>query len=78
MLLLLMRHGIAEELRPNQTDAERVLTEKGKKKTRDAVCGLRVLHPNIDLIATSPKLRAVQTARIAAADFEISEPEIWH
>ena len=77
MLLLLMRHGIAEELRAGQSDAARALTNEGKKKTRIAARGLRALHSNIDLIATSPKLRAVQTAKVAAAVFGKAEPEIW-
>ena len=77
MLLILMRHGIAEELREGQTDAERALTADGKKKSRAALRGLRALLQNIDCMATSPKMRALQTAKIAAEVFESTEPEIW-
>ena len=38
--LLLIRHGIAEEFRPGQPDAERALTEEGWAKTRAAMAGL--------------------------------------
>jgi len=77
MLLLWMRHGIAEELREGQTDASRALTEIGKQKTREASRGLQILQNKIDLIVSSPLLRAVQTAQIAADVFGNSKPEIW-
>lgn len=77
MLLLLMRHGIAEELREGQSDAERALTEKGKKKTRAALQGLRTLQRDVSCIAASPLRRAVQSAQIAAEVFGKAEPEIW-
>ena len=77
MLLLLMRHGIAEELREGQIDTERALTQEGKEKTRNALRGLRALHQDINCIASSPKLRAMQTAKIAGEIFEKAEPEIW-
>lgn len=38
--LLLIRHGIAEDPRPGQKDADRALTEDGWKKTRAAMKGL--------------------------------------
>jgi len=77
MLLLLMRHGIAEELREGHTDAERALTKIGRKKTRAAMQGLHVLQRDISRIAASSLLRAVQSAQIAAEVFGKAEPEIW-
>ena len=77
MLLLLMRHGIAEVLREGQSDAERALTEKGRRKTQAALQGVRAIQPEIECIASSPKRRAFQTAQIAAERFGKSEPEIW-
>ncbi|MFN7959248.1 MAG: histidine phosphatase family protein [Holophagaceae bacterium] len=38
--LLLIRHGIAEDLRPGQRDADRALTAEGWTKTRSAMRGL--------------------------------------
>lgn len=38
--LLLIRHGIAEDPRPGQRDADRALTEEGWAKTRAAMRGL--------------------------------------
>jgi phosphohistidine phosphatase len=38
--LLLIRHGIAEDPRPGQRDADRALTEEGWLKTRSAMAGL--------------------------------------
>ena len=77
MLLLWMRHGIAEELREGQTDALRALTEIGHQKTREALCGLQNFQNKIELIVSSPLLRAVETAQIAAEIFGNSEPQIW-
>jgi phosphohistidine phosphatase len=38
--LLLIRHGIAEDLQPGQHDADRALTEEGWSRTRAAMAGL--------------------------------------
>lgn len=66
MKLLLLRHGIAADPTPDRTDADRPLTEAGVKKTRNAIAGLaRIIDPP-QIILTSPKLRALQTAEIAA------------
>ncbi len=69
MLLLLMRHGIAEPLADSsfQTpdDFHRALTGKGRKRARRAAWGLRKLTPRLDFLASSPKTRARQTAQIA-------------
>lgn len=70
MDVLLLRHARAEErelfaLSGNE-DALRPLTRAGAKRMRGAVRGLRRLLPHIDVIASSPLLRAVQTAEIVA------------
>ena len=77
MLLLLMRHGIAEELRAGQADAARELTQIGAKKTREALRGLKFFQDEINFIACSPLMRAVQTAQIAEEIFEKNKPKIW-
>src|ERR1035438_6879127 len=59
--LLLIRHGIAEDLRPGQKDPDRALTEDGWTKTRAAMKGLvaRGLVPARGF--NSPYRRAAET-----------------
>jgi phosphohistidine phosphatase len=64
--LLLLRHGIAEDRAAGQDDASRPLTAEGVKKTRQAAAGLAEVIEPPDLILTSPKLRARQTADLVA------------
>ena len=66
MQLLIIRHGTAEDAAPGGDDAERSLTEHGKREVKDAVRGLKTLVDNIDTIGASPLLRARQTAEIVA------------
>lgn len=66
--LIFIRHAIAEELdiavENGIKDEERSLTKKGSKKMAQAAMGLKSIAPEIDYIATSPLLRATQTAEI--------------
>lgn len=68
MDILIVRHGIAEEraasTRSGQDDADRELTKKGIERMKEAARGLRQCVDDIDLIATSPLIRARQTAEI--------------
>lgn len=68
MRQILMRHGVAVD--PSDPhcppDPERPLTKEGKQRTRRAAKGLAELKLPIDRIWTSPYLRTVQTAEIAA------------
>lgn len=64
MDLLLFRHGIAEPSSAAVDDADRALTDEGRDRTRAAARGLLRLLPGIDLILTSPKVRARQTAEL--------------
>lgn len=60
-----MRHGIAEDAGPGTPDAERRLTDKGRDKL-DAVLRLaRKAGVELDLILSSPLVRAVETAEMA-------------
>jgi phosphohistidine phosphatase len=72
--LWLLRHGDAEphDARP---DPERRLTERGERQARAAGLALLHLDAHIDLVLTSPKVRALDTARLAAAAWE-GEPEV--
>ncbi|MDG4604814.1 MAG: histidine phosphatase family protein [Candidatus Contendobacter sp.] len=70
MKLLLVRHAIAEEAEAfivaGGTDAQRPLTEVGRKKMRKGANRLRSLVGRIDVLAHSPLLRARETAEIIA------------
>lgn len=69
MRLLVFRHGIAEEHAADGTDASRVLTSEGVERTRAAARGLHRIADPLDVVLTSPKLRALQTANEAGAAF---------
>ncbi len=78
MRILLIRHGIAEDrdefAATGKDDNLRPLTKSGRKKMRQASKGLRVLEPQITVLATSPLRRAVQSGRIVARDYASIEP----
>ena len=73
MRLLVIRHGVAgdrdEFAFTGRPDAERPLTKDGREKMKRAAAGLVSLVPDLDLIATSPLVRATQTAEIVADAF---------
>ncbi|MCL1474621.1 phosphohistidine phosphatase SixA [Argonema antarcticum] len=62
--LYLIRHGIAAEPEEYSNDADRPLTDEGKRKTRKVAARLSELNLRFDLILTSPLVRARQTADI--------------
>jgi phosphohistidine phosphatase len=64
MELYLIRHGLAGESGSYTNDADRPLTEDGKKKTRQVAKRLVDLGLSFDLILTSPFARARQTAEV--------------
>lgn len=70
MRLLLVRHAIAEEaetfVAAGGSDAQRPLTEIGRKKMRKGANRLRSQLGQIDILACSPLLRARETAEIIA------------
>lgn len=63
--LYLFRHGIAEDAQPGRRDADRALTDEGRKKTAEVVKAARRAGLEPALVVSSPYLRAVQTAKIA-------------
>ena len=70
--LLVIRHGIAEDKSANQSpeeDRRRKLTDEGAKKMRRAAQGLSELVKRVDVLASSPLDRAVQTAEIVSGVF---------
>ncbi len=66
MRLYLFRHGPAQEQAPDGGDDLRALTAKGIKRTRVCARGLARLIDAPEVLLTSPKLRAAQTADIVA------------
>lgn len=73
MNVVVIRHAIAENrdefAATGQDDGLRPLTSQGRKKMRRAAAGLKVLLPDLDLIATSPLVRARETAEIVARHY---------
>ena len=69
MELYIFRHGIAADAAAGQSDADRALTDAGRKKTAEVVQTARRAGVDPSLIVSSPYLRAMQTARIAADEF---------
>jgi phosphohistidine phosphatase len=66
--LYLIRHGLAEERGEGwPDDTKRPLTEEGIAKLRKGIRGLSRLDVSIEVILTSPLVRARQTADIVAA-----------
>jgi phosphohistidine phosphatase len=72
--VLVIRHGPAGDpeawSREGRDDRLRPLTPDGKKDMREAAAGLATLKPHVDVVATSPLVRAVQTAEIIASQYE--------
>lgn len=63
--LWLLRHGIAEERRPDQEDAARVLTSAGRRRTAAVLERLVAAGLQADRLISSPLPRARQTAELA-------------
>jgi phosphohistidine phosphatase len=66
MLLLLFRHGEAEEPGPGRPDSKRRLTPQGQTENRRCLEAVLRAGARPDAIVHSPLVRAVQTAQAAA------------
>jgi phosphohistidine phosphatase len=75
MNLYIVRHAIAVEegAAGYESDSERPLTDKGRKKMRQVAKGLRSLGVDFDLILSSPYVRARETAEILADVFKMKK-----
>jgi phosphohistidine phosphatase len=71
-VLWLLRHGDAEDGSP---DSERPLTDKGREQARAAGAALKALGVKMDACLTSPKVRSVETARLASEPLGV-EPQL--
>lgn len=67
-MIWLLRHGEAADGSP---DAERPLTERGEQQSRAAGAALAALGVSLDACLVSPKLRALDTARLACEQLEL-------
>jgi phosphohistidine phosphatase len=77
MQLLVIRHAIAEDREEfaasGRPDSDRPLTDYGRRRMRKNARGLRRIAPNPDVVASSPFLRAADTARIVADAFGVAK-----
>jgi len=76
MNIYLLRHGIAAALSQenNFRDEQRALTVEGIAKMSEAAQGLRKLQVDFEVIASSPLVRARQTAEIVAEALKFRQP----
>ena len=72
MELYILRHGIAEDGHTGLPDEKRQLTPEGRTKLREILKAARRAGVSPSLILTSPLVRAVQTAEIAAEELSYS------
>jgi len=72
-LIYLLRHGDAED--GHGDDAARRLTAKGERQARVAGEALVALGADLDACLASPKVRALDTARLACEVLDL-DPEI--
>ena len=66
MQLYILRHGIAENVKPGGSDPDRALTAEGKKKLREILRTVEKAGVAPELMISSPYVRAMETAVIAA------------
>jgi phosphohistidine phosphatase len=77
--VLLVRHAEAQDRElaaaAGTADPHRALTPRGRKRMARIAPALAALVPGLDLIASSPLLRAVQTAELLAEEYPVRHVE---
>jgi phosphohistidine phosphatase len=68
MEIYLLRHGIAESHSSSGRDADRRLTDEGRRKLRAVLACAQAAGVSPSVIVTSPYRRALETAEIAARE----------
>src|ERR1051325_11585900 len=78
MELYVIRHAIAQQLgwKNDFTDEKRALTSEGRERMCEVARGLLRLGVHLDLILTSPLVRAVETAEVIAATLGMSKKDV--
>lgn len=80
MKLLVVRHGDAmgkeEFAETGESDDMRPLTDEGRAEIKSVAKGLQAEVDTLDVLATSPLLRARQTAEIIADAYGLGTPEV--
>ena len=73
MNLYIVRHAIAvQRATPGyEDDSQRPLTDAGRKKMKKIVKGIHQLNIELEVILSSPYVRARDTAKILAGEFEM-------
>ena len=71
MELYFLRHGIAAETSPDGNDASRALTREGIEKMRDVARAMRKLNLRLDVVLSSPLVRAHETAQLVARELRL-------
>src|ERR1019366_1952257 len=74
MLIHLLRHAEAEDISPTGRDADRRLTEEGRKRMRTAAKAIAKLDPGYDAVLVSPLVRARQPAQQVAGACGFERP----
>jgi phosphohistidine phosphatase len=74
MDIVVVRHGIAlerdEAAKLAMADAERPLTEKGRRRMKRSARGVAHLVPAAELVLSSPLVRAAETAKIVRRAYD--------
>src|SRR5215216_3073244 len=75
MNLYIVRHAIAVErgAPSSDDDSQRPLTDAGRKKMKKIVKGVRQFKIELDVILSSPYVRARDTAMILANEFNMKK-----
>ena len=74
MELYILRHGLAGDREAWMgSDSKRPLTEEGKKKMERIAKAMQNMKLSLDLILSSPYIRAQQTAEIVAKRLEVQD-----
>ncbi|WP_411844839.1 histidine phosphatase family protein [Roseibacillus persicicus] len=77
MEVILVRHGKAHEVIPGERDHDRSLTDKGWKQSRAVGKLLKKMDLIPDLVFTSPRVRALETAEgVVTASGAEGEPVV--
>lgn len=74
--IILLRHGVAEELSEEKPDETRELTSDGHRAMKKIGKGLAEIFPGAETIVTSPLRRAMQSAEWIAHAYDSMPLEI--